>query len=38
MISVLIKSESLKESNMTNANHLNTLLGITIMMLLNHYI
>ena len=35
---MLIKYKSLKKNNMANIIHLNTLLGIMIMMLLDHYI
>ena len=38
MILMLIKYHSLKENNMVNIIHLNTLLGIMMMMLLDHYI
>ena len=38
MILMLIKYQSLKKNNMANIIHLNTLLGIMIMMLLDHYI
>ena len=37
-ILMLIKYLSLKKNNMANIIHLNTLLGIMIMMLLDHYI
>ena len=37
-ISMLIKCQSLNKNNMANIIHLNTLLGIMIMMLLDHYI
>ena len=35
---MLIIYESLKKKNMVNMIHFNTLLGIMITMLLNHYI
>ena len=38
MILMLIKYQSLKKNNMANIIHLNTLLGIMIMMLLDHYV
>ena len=38
MILMLIKYQSLKESNMANIIHLSTLLGMMIMMLIDHYI
>ena len=38
MILMLIKYQSLKKNNMVNIIHLNTLLGIMIMVLLDHYI
>ena len=38
MILMLIKYKSLKNKSMANIIHLNTLLGIMIMMLLDHYI
>ena len=34
---MLIKYQSLKKNNTTNIIHLNTLLGIMITMLLDHY-
>ena len=38
MILILIKYSSLKKNNMVNKIHLNILLGIMILMLLDHYI
>ena len=38
MILMLIKNQSLKKNNMANIIHLNTLLAIITMMLLDHYI
>ena len=38
MILMLIKYQSLKKNNTANIIHLNTLLGITIMTLLDHFI
>ena len=38
MILMLVKYQSLKKKHMVNTINLNTLLGIMIMMLLDHYI